>query len=218
MKIGVLGTGMVGKALATKLAAMGHDVMMGARSRGNEAAEAWAAEANASAGSFTDAAAHGDIVLMATLGSATVEAAQAAGTDALNGKVVIDVTNPLDMSQGFPPTLLDNMQNKSSLGEALQAAMPGAHVVKALNTMNCSLMVDPSRIEGDHDVFLCGNDSTAKATAIDLLKSFGWAAPVDLGPIEASRGLEGLMNFWLRMYGVVGHANFNYKVVIGEQN
>ncbi|MEM8872239.1 MAG: NAD(P)-binding domain-containing protein [Pseudomonadota bacterium] len=213
MKVSVLGTGMVGNVLATKFAALGHDVMMGARARGNEKAEAWAEAQNGSAGSFEDAGAFGEIVVLATLGSATLDVAKAAGEANLADKIVLDVTNPLDMSAGFPPTLLDDLANKTSLGEELQKALPRSKVVKALNTMNCAVMVDPSRVPGEHDVFYCGNDTDAKQTVADVLRSFGWPAPVDLGPIEAARGTEGLMNFWLRMYGVVGDADFNYKVV-----
>ena len=216
MKIGVLGTGMVGRALSTKLASLGHDVTMGARSRENETAQNWATANDARHGSFSDAAEFGDLVILATLGSATLDAAELAGVTNLAGKIVMDVTNPLDMSAGFPPTLLDDLVNKTSLGEALQDSLPGSKVVKTLNTMNCEVMVNPKRIAGAHDVFYCGNDEGAKETVAQILRSFGWSAPVDLGGIEAARGTEGMMNFWLRMYGVVGHANFNYKIVVGE--
>ncbi|MEM1288996.1 MAG: NAD(P)-binding domain-containing protein [Pseudomonadota bacterium] len=217
MKISVLGTGMVGHALATKLVALGHEVMMAGRERSNEKAQAWAASNKAQSGNYQDAGRFGDMIVIATLGSATLEVAKLAGADALAGKIILDVTNPLDMSAGFPPTLIEDMTNTSSLGEQLQAALPSAHVVKALNTMNCDVMVDPARVPGDHDVFYCGNDQRAKETVATLLKSFGWTNPVDLGPIEAARGTEGLMNFWLRMYGAVGHADFNYKIVRAER-
>ena len=213
MKISVLGTGMVGHALATKLTTLGHDVMMGARTRDNAKAQAWAKANNARSGSFEEAGAFAELVVLATLGSATLDAAKMAGDANLAGKVVMDVTNPLDMSAGFPPTLIEDLANKTSLGEALQNALPKSHVVKALNTMNCEIMVDPSRVPGEHDVFYCGNDARAKQTVADLLKSFGWDAPIDLGPIEAARGTEGMMNVWLRLFGALGHADFNYKIV-----
>ncbi|MCP4316244.1 MAG: NAD(P)-binding domain-containing protein [Hyphomicrobiales bacterium] len=213
MKIGVLGTGMVGNALATKLASLGHDVMMGARSEGNEKATGWAADNSAEAGDFAQAAMFGEIIIFATLGSALIEAANLAGPENLDGKVVIDVTNPLDMSKGFPPTLIAEMANTTSAGEELQKALPGAHVVKALNTMNCEIMVDPSRVPGTHDVFYCGNDQAAKDKVAALLNSFGWQDPIDLGPLDAARGTEGMMPFWLRMYGTLGNAEFNYKIV-----
>ena len=213
MKIAVLGTGMVGQALATKLASLRHGVMMGARDKGNEKAEAWAAANGGRTGSFSEAAQFGEIVVFATLGSALLDAAAMAGADNLAGKVVIDVTNPLDLSKGFPPTLIPELANTTSAGEELQKALPGARVVKALNTMNCQIMVDPARVPGTHDVFYCGNDAAAKQTVSDLLRSFGWADPVDLGPLEAARGTEGLMPFWLRMFGALGTADFNYRIV-----
>ncbi|MEM9603130.1 MAG: NAD(P)-binding domain-containing protein [Pseudomonadota bacterium] len=214
MKIAVLGTGMVGHALATRCAGLGHTVMMGARVRDNVHAARWAQTHESQSGTFADAAAFGDLVVFATLGSATLEAAALAGAKALAGKVVLDVSNPLDFSNGFPPSLLSEHANTTSAGEALQAALPQSRVVKALNTMNCDVMVDPTRIPGDHDVFLCGNDTDAKTDVTTLLSQFGWAAPIDLGPIEASRGLEGLMLFWLRLYGVIGHTDFNYNIVV----
>lgn len=214
MKISVLGTGMVGHALATKLSGLGHDVMMAARARGNDTAETWAKANDAMAGSFEEAGAFGEIIVLATLGSAMLDAVKMASEEALAGKVVMDVTNPLDMSGGFPPTLLSELSNTTSAGEQLQKALPRSRVVKALNTMNCDIMVDPTRVPGQHDVFYCGNDAEAKQVVADILKSFGWTTPIDLGPIEAARGTEGMMNFWLRMYGVIGHANFNYKLVV----
>lgn len=216
MKIGVMGTGMVGLALATKLVGLGHQVMMGARERDNEKASVWAEAQNGQTGSFADVAQFSDIVFFATLGSATLDVAKAAGPEALAEKVVVDVTNPLDMSAGFPPPLLPGLSNTTSLGEALQSALPKSRVVKALNTMNCELMVDPSRVPGRHDVFLCGEDADAKSQVIDLLTSFGWEAPIDMGGIDAARGLEGLMLFWLKMYAAVGHLNFNYHVVMAD--
>ncbi len=212
MKIGVLGTGMVGQALAAKLASLGHEVMMGARESGNEKAAAWAKDHGGQAGSFAETAEFAELVIFATLGAALLEAAELAGPDNLAGKVVVDVTNPLDMSKGFPPTLLPHLSNTTSAGEALQTALPKARVVKALNTMNCEVMVNPSRVPGQHDVFYCGNDASAKATVARILRSFGWSEPIDLGPIEAARGTEGMMPFWLRLYGAIGSADFNYRI------
>lgn len=217
MKYAVLGTGMVGHTLATKLVSLGHEVRMGAREAGNAKATEWASTQGGTAGhgSFAEVAAWADRVVFAVNGAQIEAVAAAVGDDAVAGKTVIDVTNPLDMSVGFPPSLLPELSNTTSLGEALQAALPGAHVVKTLNTMNCDLMVDPTTLPGDHDVLLCGNDPGAKSTVSDLLGSFGWSAPIDLGGLEAARGLEALMLFWLRMYGVVGHATFNYKIQRG---
>lgn len=211
MKVAVMGTGMVGRSLAGRLSTLGHEVMMG--SRDGSTARAWAEAEGARSGTYTEAAAWGELVIFATRGAALLDAARAAGSGHLDGKVVIDVTNPLDTSGEGLPTLIPALSNTTSAGEELQRAHPGARVVKALNTMTCTVMVDPSRVPGEHDVFLCGNDQAAKAEVEALLGSFGWAAPIDLGPIEAARGLEGLMPFWLRLWRALGTTDFNLRVV-----
>ncbi len=215
MKYAVLGTGMVGHTLATKLAALGHQTRMGARTQDNEKAVAWAATngAQAGQGSFADVANWADRVIFAVNGASILQVADAVTNNAVTGKTVIDVTNPLDMSQGMPPTLIPELSNTTSAAEALQARLPDAKVVKTLNTMNHLVMVDPARVPGDHDVFLCGDDAAAKDDARELLAEFGWSDPIDLGPLAAARGTEGLMPFWLRMWGVVGNADFNYRIV-----
>ena len=163
MRIGVLGTGMVGETLATKLVEVGHDVVMGARSAGNDKAVAWSERfpERAGQGSFSDAAAHGELIVNATAGVASLEALRAAGADNLAGKTLLDVANPLDFSGGFPPRL--SVVNDDSLGEQIQREFPATRVVKALNTMNCLVMVDPARVSGDHDVLMAGDDESAKA-------------------------------------------------------
>lgn len=215
MKIGVLGTGMVGEALATKLISLGHGVMMGARTRDNDKAGSWAAAHGdkAHSGDFAEAASFGEIVFIATLGSAVLDAARMAGPANVAGKVAIDVTNPLDFSQGMPPMLVPELSNSTSAGEELQKKLPDAKVVKTLNTVNCRLMVDPSRVPGEHDVFCCGDDEGAKEVVADLLKSFGWKNPIDLGPLSCARGTEGMMPFWLRMWNTLGTVDFNYRIV-----
>lgn len=215
MKYAVLGTGMVGHSLAGKLFDLGHEVRMGAREAGNEKAAAWAAGQgpNAGYGSFAEVAAWAERVIFAVNGAALLDVADALPAEAVDGKTVIDVTNPLDGSKGFPPTLIAEMSNTTSAGEALQARLPGARVVKTLNTMNHKLMVDPARVPGPHDVFLCGDDDAAKAEVRAMLDEFGWSDPIDLGPLAAARGTEGLMPFWLRMMGVVGNPDFNYRIV-----
>lgn len=215
MKYAVLGTGMVGHTLATKLAALGHEVRMGARDATNEKAAAWAAETGSSAGhgTYADVAAWADRVVVAVNG-AHIKAVANSVTDAVvAGKTVIDVTNPLDMSQGMPPVLVPELSNTTSAAEALQDALPSAHVVKTLNTMNHRIMVDPTRVPGRHDVFLCGEDNGAKADVRQMLAEFGWSDPIDLGPLAAARGMEGMMPFWLRMWGAYGNAEFNYAIV-----
>ena len=218
MQIGILGTGMVGESLASKLVKNGHAVKMGARQAGNEKAMAWAAKAGgqASEGSFAAAAAFGSIVFNCTAGMHSLEALQAAGAENLKGKVLIDVSNPLDFSKGMPPTL--SVGNNDSLGEQIQRAFPETHVVKALNTLNAYLMVDPASLAGDHSLFIAGNDAGAKATVKGLLsKDLGWKpeAILDAGDISASRGTEGIILLWVRIFGGLGHANFNWHINVG---
>jgi hypothetical protein len=215
MRIGVLGTGMVGQAIATKLAKLGHEVMMGSRETGNENAVAWASEAGegASEGSFADAAAHGELVFNCTAGVASLDALEAAGAANLAGKVLVDVANPLDFSAGMPPRLA--VCNDESLGERIQAAFPEARVVKALNTINCQVMVDPGRVAGDHVIFVAGEDEAAKADVTGLLGAFGWPAGriIDLGGIGAARGTEMYLPLWLSLYGKLGSGDFNIAVL-----
>src|SRR2546430_8673963 len=156
MKFGVLGSGMVGSAIAGKLVSRGHEVRMGSRTASNEKAAAWvsAAGKGASQGTFADAAAFGEIVFNCTSGAGSVDAVRAAEAQNLRGKVLVDVANPLDFSKGMPPTLF--VSNDDSLAEHIQAALPEAKVVKALNTINANVMVDPRRVPGETDVFGCG--------------------------------------------------------------
>lgn len=207
----VLGTGMVGKAIATKLRSLGHEVHMGSRTADNAAATAWAAEHGGRAATFADAAAAADIVWNCTSGGASLEALRLAGAENLAGKILIDLANPLDFSQGFPPVL--SVQGRDSLGEQIQRAFPQARVVKTLNTMNCLLMVDPTRVPEPTDVFVSGDDAAAKATVIGILHSFGWAAPIDLGDISTARGTEAWLPLWVRLYGTLGTPDFNLKLV-----
>lgn len=215
MKIGVLGTGMVGQAIATKLVELGHEVTMGSRRAGNETAVAWANDAGEAAaeGSFAEAAGHGELVVNCTSGVASLEALEAAGKENLSGKTLIDIANPLDASQGFPPTLA--FCNEESLGERIQAAFPDARVVKTLNTMNCQVMVEPTRVPGEHAVFMSGDDDGAKREVGDLLGSFGWPVGriIDLGGIETARGTEMYLPLWLRLYSRLETGDFNIGVL-----
>ena len=199
MRIGVLGTGMAGRAISGKLAALGNDVSVGSRTAGDGAVV------------FADAAAHGELVFNCTNGGASLDALAAAGADNLDGKTVIDVANPLDFSGGGPALFTDTTD---SLGERIQAAFPEARVVKSLNTMNCNVMVDPGSVPGDHVVFVCGNDDAAKAQTSELLGEFGWPAGrvIDLGDITAARGTEHYLMLWLRLMGVAGGASFNISL------
>jgi 8-hydroxy-5-deazaflavin:NADPH oxidoreductase len=213
MRIGILGTGVVGKTLGTKLVKLGHDVRMGSRAAGGENAKAWtkAAGGKSSEGTFADAAAHGEMVFNCTSGMVSLDALNAAGARNLEGKVLVDVANPLDFSRGMPPTL--SVCNTDSLGEQIQRAFPGARVVKALNTVTASVMVDPSIIPGVHDVFVCGNDADAKAQIVALLKSgFGWKEVVDLGDITGARSQEMILPLWLRLFMKFQSPNVNLHV------
>jgi predicted dinucleotide-binding enzyme len=213
MRIAVLGTGMVGETIATKLVALGHQVTMGSRTADNEAARAWAAGAGASHGAFADAAADAELVFNCTAGGGSLEALRAAGAENLAGKTLIDVANPLDFSHGMPPSLL--VSGTDSLGEQIQREFPQTRVVKSLNTMNSEVMVDPGRVPGEHDVFMSGNDEVAKTQVRELLESFGWPAGsiIDLGDVSTARGSEGHLLLWLRLRGALGTVDFNIKVV-----
>ncbi len=215
MMIGVLGTGMVGQTLATKLAELGHGVQMGSRDPRNEKARAWAesAGAGASHGTFADAAEFGEVIFNCTAGAASLHALEQAGERALGGKVLVDVANPLDFSRGMPPTL--TVANTDSLGERIQRRFPATRVVKALNTINHEVMVDPALAPGEHDLFFCGDDARAKATVAEVLEDFGWPREriVDLGGIEGSRGMEMYLALWLRLLRTLGSGHFNIRVV-----
>ena len=214
VKVGVLGTGMVGSAIGTKLVTLGHDVKMGSRSGTNEKAEAWVKQAGrgASHGTFADAAAHGEVIFNCTSGIGALEALTSAGKENLRDKVLVDVAVPLDFSKGMPPTLF--VFGDDSLGEQIQRAFPETKVVKALNTVNCQVMVDPSRVPGDHDIFVSGDDTAAKATVTEILRDwFGWKSVIDLGDITTARGTEAYLLLWLRLWGTLGSADFNIKVI-----
>ncbi|MFG1830843.1 NADPH-dependent F420 reductase [Micromonospora chersina] len=225
MKIAVLGTGMVGQALAGRLAELGHEVTVGTRDvaatlarttpdgMGNPPYAAWAAEhPQVRLTPFADAAAGAELLVNATSGNVSIAALQAAGTDNLAGKILIDIANPLDFSKGFPPTLF--VKDTDSLGEQIQAAFPQLRVVKTLNTLTAALMVNPRALaDGDHSVFVSGNDAEAKKTVTGLLESFGHADVIDLGDITTARGTEMVLPVWLRLMGALDTPMFNFKIV-----
>lgn len=215
MKIAVFGTGMVGNAIGSKLVQLGHQVKMGSREPNNEKAAAWAKSAGASAshGTFADAAAFGELLFNCTSGAGSLPALQQAGEKNLEGKILIDIANPLDFSRGMPPSLF--VSNTDSLGEQIQRAYPALKVVKTLNTVNCELMVDASKLGGgDHDMFLCGNDAEAKGRVTEILRGwFGWKNLHDLGDITSARATESYLPLWVRLYGAFGTPHFNLKVV-----
>lgn len=226
MKIGVLGTGSVGQAISGKLAELGHEVVIGTRDVaatlsntepnpfGFPAFSVWVKQYPAiKVASFADAAGQSDIVINATNGAGSLSALQLAGADNLNGKILIDIANPLDFSKGMPPTL--TICNTDSLGEQIQRAFPAAKVVKTLNTVTAGLMVNPRQVaDGDHHLFISGNDAGAKAQVAAWLKDwFGWQHIIDLGDISTARGTEMYLPIWLRLWGALGTGMFNVKVV-----
>lgn len=218
MKIGILGSGMVGETLAGKFIELGHDVMMGSRDKENAKLKDWSAKigGRGKTGNFTEAAEFGEIVFNCTAGMHSLEALEMAGSAALSGKILVDVSNPLDFSRGMPPTL--SVCNTDSLGEQIQRAFPEAKVVKALNTVAASVMVNPSLIKRKPDLFICGNENKAKKVVKRLLKKdLGWSSVIDLGDISGARGMEMTLPIWLRLWGILENPVFGIKVVKGER-
>jgi len=196
MRIGVLGTGMVGRAIAGKLTELGHDVRVGSRTGGDDKVP------------FAEAAAHGEVVFNCTAGAGSLDALAQAGSENLAGKLLIDVSNPL---QRTDTGLALHVANTDSLAEQIQRTVPEARVVKSLNTVNCNVMVDPESIPGDHVIFVAGDDEDAKAQAEELLGELGWPAErvIDLGDLTGARAMEMYVMLWVRMMGAVGSPQFN---------
>jgi 8-hydroxy-5-deazaflavin:NADPH oxidoreductase len=229
MKIGVFGTGVVGQTIAAKLAGLGHDVMIGTRDvQGTLAKTAkdgfgrppfkdWQRENPAvKLGTHAQAASHGELLVNATNGQGSLDALKAANIADLNGKVLMDIANPLDFSKGMPPSLF--VSNTDSLGETIQRAFPALNVVKTLNTMNAYLMVAPGLLPEPTNVFLSGNDAAAKDQVKEVLRSFGWADAdmIDLGDLTTARGTEQLLPIWVRLYGALQNPLFNFRIVQGK--
>jgi predicted dinucleotide-binding enzyme len=224
MNIAVLGTGMVGQALAGRLHDLGHSVVVGTRDpqatlartepdgMGNPPFAAWrGAHPGVGLATFAEAAGGADLVVLAGNGGAALDMLGQAGADNLAGKPLLDISNPLDFSAGFPPSLF--VKDTDSLGEQIQRAFPEAKVVKSLNTLNASLMVEPKSLGESSTVFVAGDDADAKATVVGLLESMGHDDVIDLGGIDGARGAEMLLPIWLRLMGTLGTATFNFKIV-----
>jgi 8-hydroxy-5-deazaflavin:NADPH oxidoreductase len=215
MKIGILGTGVVGQTLGTKLVSLGHSVRMGSRTPTNADAAAWAKAAGASAshGTFAEAAHFGEMVFNCTLGQASLEALRTVKATDLDGKVLVDSSNALDFSKGMPPSV--TVSNTDSLGEQIQRAFPSTHVVKALNTVSAPIMVDPGQLDhGQHSLMICGNDAGAKKKVRELLeKGFGWKDVLDLGDITMARGMEAYLMLWTRLFMAIQKPQFNIRIV-----
>lgn len=224
MKIGVFGTGMVGRTIAAKLLELGHGVFIGTRDPAATMARAdkdrmgtppfkvWKDEhPSVELGTIAQAAAHGELLVNGMSGVGSLETLRLAG-DALAGKVLLDISNPLDFSKGAPPSL--SVCNTDSLAEQIQKAFPTLKVVKSLNTVNANLMVGPKSLaDGAHTMFVCGNDAGAKASVTSLLQSFGWQDIVDLGDITGARAMEMYLPLWLRAWGAVKTPMFSIKLV-----
>ena len=213
MNIGVLGTGVTGQTIGSKLVQLGHDVMLGSRDEANPNAITWAKDAghNALYGTFMNAAEFGEIIFNCTLGSASLDALNQAGSESLKGKILIDTSNPLDRSTD---TWTLTVCNTDSLGEQIQRAFPDTKVVKTLNTVNANVMVDPSKLIEKTDVFVSGNDIEAKATVVRILRDwFGWREIIDLGNITTSRSVEMYVPLWHNLRTAISSQRFNIKVV-----
>lgn len=224
MKIGVLGTGTVGRTHAVKLSSLGHDVIIGTKNidktlaetkndnMGNPPFKVWLDKNNKiKLGTFSDAAKHGKIVVEALNGAAALDVLSSLKKE-LDGKILIDISNPLDFSKGMPPSLF--ISNTDSLGEQIQAKLPGVKVVKTLNTVTAYVQVDPGSVAGgDHDIFLSGNDANAKSEVTKLLKEwYGWKNIIDLGDISTARGTEMYLPLWLRMWNSLQNPMFNIHI------
>src|SRR5688572_18877793 len=214
-KIGVLGTGMVGNTIGSKLVQLGYEVMMGSRTATNEKAQAWKAANGdkASIGTFEEAAKFGGIIFNCTKGDITLDVFKMAGTENFDGKTIIDIANPLDFSKGMPPSLIPEFSNTNSLGEEIQKLLPNANVVKSLNIVNCEVMVDAKKSGGDPTMFVSGNNPEAKAEVLEILKQFNWTDIIDLGDITTARGTEMLLPIWLRTWMATGNGYFAFKIV-----
>jgi predicted dinucleotide-binding enzyme len=212
MRVGILGSGDVGQSLGTGFVSLGHEVKLGSREAANERSTAWARKAgsNASTGTFEDAAQFGEVLLLATLGAAAEEAVRRAKAQHFRGKVVVDVTNPLEFHPNAPPSLF--VGHTDSLGERVQRWLPDSRVVKAFNTVGYALFFRPNLPGGPPDMFICGNDGKAKETVTGILKDFGWPT-IDLGGIEAARILEAMCLAWVGSAMRLGTWEIAFKVL-----
>jgi predicted dinucleotide-binding enzyme len=214
-KIGILGSGMVGLGLGSKFIELGHSVMIGSRTENNEKSAEWKNGQSdlAHIGTFEQTAQFGDLLFIATKGEVTLDVVKMAGIENLSNKILIDISNPLDFSKGFPPHLIPEFQNTTSLGEEIQKIAPDCKVIKTLNTVNVSIMTDPNQLESQPTMFICGNDESATKEVEELLKSFGWNDIIILGDITNSRALEALLPLWIRLAKHYGMPKFGFKIV-----
>jgi len=202
---------MVGLAISNRLAELGHKVMIGTRDPSKSAEKLNSLQGAVKVGTFAEAAAFGEILFNATGGAVSVDVLKMSGEANLNGKVLVDISNPLDFSKGMPPSLF--VSNTDSLGEQIQRAFPEVKVVKTLNTVTAAIMVNPQAVAGgDHDMFVCGNDASAKDAVVRVLKEFGWSRIHDLGDLSGARAMEMYLPIWLRLWGALGSGMFNIRI------
>jgi len=213
-RVGVLGSGEVGRRLAAGFAGRGHHVMTGSRERDKPELVEWLSGdgADVQVGTFDQTAVHGELLVLAVLGDAAEQAIAQAGPANFSGKVVIDAMNPLDFSGGFPPKL--SISGEDSLGERVQRALPDARVVKAFNTIGNQYLVDPRFGEGLPTMLIAGDDEDAKRTVADVLADFGWPDPVDIGGIEGSRELEAICIVWVKIGGRRGAWDHGFQLLV----
>jgi 8-hydroxy-5-deazaflavin:NADPH oxidoreductase len=214
-RVGVLGSGEVGRRLAAGFRSCDHDVMIGARDPAKPELREWLSGdgAGVTAGTFAQVAEHGELLVLAVLGNAAEDAIADAGAQNFGGKVVIDAMNPLDFSGGFPPKL--SISGEDSLGERVQRALPDAKVVKAFNTIGSPYFVEPRFSEGKPTMLIAGDDDGAKRTVGGVLDDFGWSDVVDIGGIEGSRELEAICIAWVKIGGARGSWDHGFKLLVG---
>jgi 8-hydroxy-5-deazaflavin:NADPH oxidoreductase len=214
-KIGVLGTGMVGDSIGTKLIELGYEVRMGSRTANNEKAMEWASKNGplASTGTFSDAASFGELVVFCTKGDAAASVARSLNPDLVKGKTILDISVPLDFSKGMPPSIIPELSNTNSMGEEMQRIFPEANVIKTLAIVNCLIMVDPHKFNEPLTMFVAGNNAEAKKQVTEILQQFGWEDIIDLGDISSARGIEAWVPLWVRMYLSLNSPHFGIKIV-----
>ncbi len=229
MKVAILGTGNVGQTFAEKLISLGHQVMMGTRNvevtlarkatdnyGGLPFGEWYSKNKGVQLGTFAETVKFGDMILNALQGATTISTIKSCTLSDFDGKIILDISNPLDFSKGFPPFLIEGLNNTNSLGEEIQKILPTSKVVKTLNTMYSGIMVNPSMVNnGNHTNYICGNDAGAKSAVKELLRSFGWddSNTLDLGDITNARGTESTLLIWTRIYGAIKTGVFNFNIV-----
>ncbi len=224
--IGILGTGVVAQTIAAKLNELGYSITIGTRDVAKTQANVernqyggppfteWHQQyRKIKLGTFSDAAKFGDVVINCLKGDAALDVLKLLAADTVRNKTIIEISNPLDFSKGMPPSLVPKWTNTNSLGEEIQAALPGANVVKALNIVNCEVMVNAKKSNGDPTMFIAGNNAQAKEEVKKILRQFGWTDIIDLGDISGARGMEMLLPIWLRVWGATKNGYFGFKIV-----